>query len=80
MTSDRDLLKCDWWTQFDQIATDQQAGMPRPDVQKDAPPDAERVDLIPPNKFTIGDTSLFSLMEKRRSHRFFSDAPLDGLR
>ena len=76
MKYDRDLLKCDWWTRFDEFRTDQQDNLPRPDVQKPASPDAARIDLIPPHKFTVGDVALLKLIENRRSHRFFSDTPL----
>ena len=76
MKYDRDLLKCDWWTRFDEITTDQQQNFPRPEVQKPAPPDAERIDLIPAHQFTVGNAPLISLIEKRRSHRYFSSMSL----
>ena len=73
----RKLLKSSWWDKFDEeIHTDQQLGKPRPDVQKPAPAGAELIDLVPPEDFTIGDASLRYLIEKRRSHRYFSDAAL----
>lgn len=76
MTYDRDLLKCDWWTTFDEINTDQQQNLPRPDIQKPTSPDAERIDLVSANKFTVGNVPLISLVEKRRSHRYYSDDSL----
>jgi SagB-type dehydrogenase family enzyme len=76
MKYDRDLLKCDWWTQFSQIATDQQANKPRPEVQKPPPPSAELIDLVSPNKFTVGDAPLIDLIQARRSQRVFSAEPV----
>jgi SagB-type dehydrogenase family enzyme len=76
MMYDRDLLKCDWWTRFDEFTTDQQQNLPRPDVQKPAPPDAKRIDLVPAHKFTVGNVPLILLIEQRRSHRYYSDDPL----
>ncbi|HKJ28424.1 MAG TPA: SagB/ThcOx family dehydrogenase, partial [Anaerolineales bacterium] len=72
----REKLKCNWWDKFDELATDQQLGKPRPDVQKPAPSGAKLIDLIAPEDFTVGDVSLRHLIEKRRSHRYFSDTPL----
>ena len=76
MNYDRELLKCDWWTRFDEFSTDQQLDKPRPDVQKPAPSDAERIDLVPPEKFTVGRAPLIELIEQRRSRRYYSDDPL----
>ena len=76
MNYDRELLKCDWWTRFDEFSTDQQLDKPRPDVQKPAPSDAERIDLVPPEKFTVGRAPLIELIEHRRSRRYYSDDPL----
>ena len=33
MSYDRELLKCDWWTRFDEFSTDQQLNKTRPDVR-----------------------------------------------
>lgn len=76
MEDNRAFLKCDWWTRFDQFTTDQQNNLPRPDVQKPASPEAVRVDLVPPDQFTIGSVPLISLIRQRRSQRHFADAPL----
>jgi SagB-type dehydrogenase family enzyme len=75
--SKRELLKAYEWSSFDRFATDQQKGYPRPDIQKPAPAGARRVDLIPPDQFTIGDSSVASVIKERKSHRYFNPTPLD---
>lgn len=74
--NNREVLKCDWWNKFDDFSTDQSLGKPRPEVQKPAPEGAALFDLVAPEDFTVGDASLKYLIAKRRSHRYFSDAPL----
>ncbi len=76
MKYDRELLKCDWWTQFDNITTDQQDNKPRPKVQKPISTGDEIIDLISPKKLTVGNAPLYDLIQNRRSHRAYSDAPL----
>lgn len=68
----RALLQCDWWTRFDEFSTDQEKGLPRPDVQKPAPEGAALFDLVAPDEFSVGDVSLKALIGARRSHRYFS--------
>lgn len=77
MKYDRDALKCDWWTQLNQITTDQQANLPRPEVQKPFSPGAELIDLIPAEKFSLGAAPLLELIKNRRSHRVFSPEPIN---
>lgn len=72
----RELLKCDWWTRFDEFSTDQSLGMPRPEVQKPAPKDAARVNLMPIEDLALGDISLKQVIRQRRSVRHFSAEPL----
>jgi SagB-type dehydrogenase family enzyme len=76
MEDNRAFLKSDWWTRFDEFRTDQQNRLPRPDVQKSTEPNAVRIDLIPPDQFTIGDVPLTTLVKNRRSQRHFADTPL----
>jgi len=73
----RELLKCDWWTRFDEFSTDQSLGKPRPDVQKPTPADARRIDLVPFEELTVGDASLKQVIRQRRSLRHFSPEPLN---
>ena len=68
------LLKADEWADlFGTLETDQQQDTPRPDVQKPCPPDAELIDLIPPEEFSIGRKSVIDVIRQRRSHRFFTE-------
>ena len=72
----REFLKSDWWRNFEDNSTDQGKGMARPEVQKPASRGAARIDLVAPEDFNVGDASLRYLIEKRRSHRYYSDAAL----
>ena len=53
--SKRELLKAYEWAQFEQFSTDQQKGLPRPDIQKPVSPGAQLIDLVPPDQFCFGD-------------------------
>jgi len=74
--TNRELLKCDWWTRFDEFTTDQQKRTPRPEIQKTPPPDAPLIELAPPEDLTFGDVSLKEIIRERRSQRFYSTEPL----
>ncbi|MEJ2485028.1 MAG: SagB/ThcOx family dehydrogenase [Anaerolineales bacterium] len=75
--SHRELLKCDWWTRFDEFDTDQQMGEPRPEIQKPVPPGARLVDLVSPDDFALENVSLKRLIQQRRSQRYYSSEPLN---
>jgi len=75
--SKREFLKAYEWAQTGGIASDQQKGLPRPEVQKPAPPGAKLVELIPPGKFTIGDTAVIDVIRERISHRSYTPEPLN---
>ena len=70
--SKRELLKAYEWANFEQFTTDQQQGLPRPDIQKPVPPGAQLIDLVPPEQFTIGDSSVVDVIRQRKSHRYFT--------
>ena len=70
--SKREFLKAYEWSQFDEIASDQQQGLPRPELQKTFPPGAVIIDLIEPDYFTIGRTPVVDIIRKRASHRNFN--------
>ncbi len=72
-TSKRELLKSYEWAQFDQIASDQQKGLPRPGIQKPIPTDALLIDLIPPDQFTVGQIPTIDVIRDRISHRNFTN-------
>ncbi len=69
--SKRELLTAYEWANFEQFSTDQQQGLPRPDIQKPVPPGAQLIDLVPPDQFTIGDSSVVDVIRQRKSHRYF---------
>jgi SagB-type dehydrogenase family enzyme len=73
----REFLKAYEWTQFDQIASDQQKGLPRPNLQKPIPSNATLIELIPPDKFTIGMTPTIEVIRQRISHRDFTSQALN---
>jgi len=74
--SKRELLKSYEWARFDQVTSDQQQGLPRPEIQKPVPPDALLVDLVPPEKFTIGDAPVVDVIRERISYRYFTTEAL----
>ena len=72
----RAVLKSGDWPAWEQIATDQRRGLPPPPLEKPAPPDAARIDLVPPDRFTVGAMPLVEAIGKRRSRRKYTEAPL----
>jgi len=57
--------------------TAQHRGVPPPPIEKPFAPDRNRIDLIKKDKWlTIGRVDLRSAMDKRRSHRIFTEEPL----
>jgi SagB-type dehydrogenase family enzyme len=74
--SKREFLKAYEWSQFEHVPSDQKKGLPRPDLQKAIPPNAELIDLIPANQFTIGQTPTIDVIRERISQRRFTDNAL----
>jgi SagB-type dehydrogenase family enzyme len=74
--SKRELLKAYEWEQFDQFTTDQQRGLPRPDLQKSIPPGARLIELIPPDQFTIGQRPTIDVIRERKTHRKYTKESL----
>jgi len=72
----REILKSQEWETFGALGTPQQRGVPPPPITKPAPPDAPRVDLVPPAQFTSGQMPLLQAINKRRSRRVFKPAAL----
>lgn len=58
------------------IRTDQQKNLPQPPLQKDSPRTTETIPLVPWHMIDLPDDSLKSCIEKRRSHRNFTNQPL----
>ena len=62
---------------LDFSGTDQNLGKPPPPIEKPYSPDAERIDLTPPDEFqTLSRVDLLYAIANRQSRRQFSDAPL----
>ncbi len=56
--------------------SDQKKKLPQPPIQKDYPKEAKLIDLVPPEEIIIGDMPFREVVNKRRSHRKFTDDPL----
>lgn len=74
--SKREFLKAYEWTQFDNIVSDQQKGLPRPALQKPVSPEATPIDLVPAENFTIGSKPTIEVIRERVSHRRFTNESL----
>jgi SagB-type dehydrogenase family enzyme len=74
--SKREFLKAHEWSRFEKITSDQQKGLPRPELQKSVPLDAVLVDLVPSEAFTIGSAFTIDVIRDRKSHRWFTENPL----
>jgi SagB-type dehydrogenase family enzyme len=77
MEQNRYLMKDSVRKTIDFSATDQSAGVPPPRIEKGYSTDAERIDLIPQDKFrALPKADLLSAIADRRSQRKFSETPL----
>jgi SagB-type dehydrogenase family enzyme len=77
MEQNRYLMKDSVRKTIDFSATDQSAGVPPPPIEKGYSTDAERIDLIPQDKFrALPKADLLSAIADRRSQRKFSETPL----
>jgi SagB-type dehydrogenase family enzyme len=56
--------------------TDQMKGLPIPPIQKPYSEDAELVDLVNPEQFSLGNMPLIEAIRNRRSHRSFTQESL----
>jgi SagB-type dehydrogenase family enzyme len=68
----RDFLRSNRWRDRFGGLSDQMKGMKFPSIQKDYPKDADLIDLVPPEDFTVGKAPLLDVINKRRSRRKFS--------
>lgn len=66
----RKLLKSNWGIISD-IKTDQQKGLPMPDIQKPYNKDAKLIELIKPEDFKIGAIPFLKIANSRKSRRKF---------
>ncbi|MFQ6123613.1 MAG: SagB/ThcOx family dehydrogenase [Candidatus Heimdallarchaeota archaeon] len=73
----REFLKSKLWEAvFYSDKTDQKRNIPHPPVQKEYPIEVKLIDLIAPEKFTIGKMSVIEAIRRRKSRRRFSEEPL----
>jgi SagB-type dehydrogenase family enzyme len=73
----RKFLKADWYEfQKPENQSDQAKGLPRPPVEKPYSEDAKLINLIAPADITIGNVSLFSIINQRRSRRRYTSDSL----
>ena len=72
----RAFLKADRWAQWRSHATDQKKGVAMPPVQKPYSAKAPLVDLVAPDKLSVGQMPLIEAIRRRRSRRQFTGAPL----
>ena len=76
MESYRKYLKNQFLPGMSEEETDQMKGLPLPPIQKPYPEDAQLVDLVSPQDFTIGNTPLIDAINNRRSRRKFTNESL----
>ena len=78
MSNYREYLKNQFLTGISEEETDQMKGLPLPAIQKPYPEDAQLVDLVSPEDFTLGQTSVIDAIRNRRSRRKFTDESLSS--
>jgi SagB-type dehydrogenase family enzyme len=59
-----------------EMETDQMKGLPLPAIQKPYPEDAQLLDLVAPEDFTLGQTPVIDAIRNRRSRHKFTDESL----
>jgi SagB-type dehydrogenase family enzyme len=69
----RKFLKSDRWGEWRQSQTDQKNGVPYPPLEKSFSSGACLIDLVAPEDFTIGKVPLIDAINRRKSHRTFTD-------
>ncbi len=73
---ERRFLKSPINSPADLIASDQDKGVDAPPIQKPYPSDAELLDLIAPEEFSLGEVSLITVLKNRKSRRKYVDEAL----
>jgi SagB-type dehydrogenase family enzyme len=76
MTHYRKFLQSGDWEAWRRETTDQRRGLPPPPMEKPCPDDAVLVDLVPPDKLTVGALPVIEAIRRRRSRRKFQPDPL----
>jgi len=62
---------------LEDVESDQEKGLPIPDIQKPYPENTNLIDLVPPEVFSVGQIPLLNAINSRRSHRKFTDGYLN---
>jgi SagB-type dehydrogenase family enzyme len=65
-------LKSFLWEEWDSLDLDQRKGIPPPPFQKPYYDESTLIDLIPPDKLTIGRVPVFEIIKTRQSHRAYT--------
>ena len=74
ITTGRKFLRSDRWEEWRTAQTDQKKGVAVPPLERPFPANAQFIDLVAPQDFTVGKMALIEAMRQRKSHRKFSDA------
>lgn len=73
----RELMKqLDWGEMLKQAEPDERKGIPLPSPQKPYPEDATLIELVRPEKITLGKKPLIDIINQRRSRRNYTEEPL----
>jgi SagB-type dehydrogenase family enzyme len=75
LAAGRAFLKANWGD-IEGVTSDQSAGLPVPAMQKTCAPGAAVVDLVRPDRFTVGTLSVREAIAGRRSRRAFDPGSL----
>ena len=76
VSSYRRYLKNQTLPGMTEMETDQMKGLPPPQIEKPCPKDANLVNLVPPEKFSLGGMALIDAIRNRRSRRKFTEEAL----
>ena len=71
-SAQRAVLKADLWEEWRKTESDQRKGIAVPVPQKPYPKDAVLVDLVAPDKLTVGQAPLIDVIRRRRSQRHYT--------
>lgn len=67
----REFLKASLWEDRSAWLSDQQNGVPRPELQKPYPKNSELIELPDPHKLSLGKKELIDVINQRQSRRKF---------
>ena len=74
--SSRQMIKADLWEEWDSLELDQKKGVPLPLLEKPYSVGSTLIDLVAPDKMTIGSMPIFQAIQKRQSCRSYKPIPL----